>query len=227
MTADKDVADPETQDVLMEQQTDDAVAQQSSPEELEELQDAALSIHDVEPPSSPPTIPQQPASSGVGSAGRLEGHPDPALSGPGTVISAPPPFDWAALLGASAQHMNAATTVSSAGFAFARNATAFGLNLAKRITQGLVALPAIAVDGALTGTAPGNEAGTPSVAQIAHSTVGGFFDLISTVALGGIDVTSALTGAGLGAAGSGLEGVRRSLGSEVLRSLSEFSGLVK
>ncbi|EPQ32162.1 uncharacterized protein PFL1_00359 [Pseudozyma flocculosa PF-1] len=158
-----------------------------------------------------------------------QGHPGSVmLANPGTVVQAPASsMDWSTLLGYSSQGLGAANSASSTGFAFARGATAFGLNLAKRITQGLVALPAMAVDGALTGTVPGSNDGTPSLAKVAHMTVGGFFDAISMVALGGIDVTSAITGAGLGAAGTGVEGLRRWMGSEVLRSLSEFSKLVK
>lgn len=136
-------------------------------------------------------------------------------------------LDWAHMLGLSGQSLNAATTATSFGFAAARSTTAFGLNVAKRFTQGLVALPAMALDGAVTGTSPGSGSDTPTMAQVAHAAVGGVFDVISTLALGGIDVGSAITGASLGAAASGVEGVRRALGSEVLKSLGAFSRLVK
>lgn len=139
-----------------------------------------------------------------------------------------PPVDWPAMLGLGTNTLGAATSASTLGFAAARGATSFGLNFAKRITQGLVALPAMAIDGAATGVPPGgtNNAG-PTVAQLAHSAVGGFFDSISLLALGGIDVGSAITGAGLGAAAVGVEGVRRTMGSEVLRSLAAFGRLVQ
>ncbi|UZJ54585.1 hypothetical protein CBS101457_003905 [Exobasidium rhododendri] len=136
-------------------------------------------------------------------------------------------LDWGHMLGLSGQSLNAATTATSFGFAAARTSTSFGINLAKRITQGLIALPAMAIDGAVTGSAPGSGSNTPTISQAAHAAVGGIFDIISTLALGGIDVGSAITGASLGAAASGVEGVRRALGSEVLKSLGAFSRLVK
>lgn len=141
--------------------------------------------------------------------------------------------DWHHMLGLSGQSINAANTATSLGFAAARSTTAFSLALAKRITQGVVALPAMALDGAVMGNTPsprnydGSGSGTPTFAQMAHKTVGGIFDVISTLAVGGIDVGSAITGASLGAAATGVEGVRRALGSEVLRSLGAFNRLVK
>lgn len=136
-------------------------------------------------------------------------------------------LDWSHMLGLSGQSLNAATTATSFGFAAARTTTAFSLNIAKRVTQTLIALPAMALDGAVTGSVPNSGSSTPTIAQVAHATVGGIFDVISTLALGGIDVGSAVTGASLGAAASGVEGIRRALGSEVLRSLGAFSRLVK
>lgn len=146
-------------------------------------------------------------------------------------------MDWEHFLGLSGQAFNGATTATSIGFAAARSTTAFGLNVAKRFTQGLVALPAIAIDGAVLGNTPsrsnytGERGGpgsrTPTVAEVTHAAVGGLFDVISSLAIGGIDLGSAITGAGLGAAASGVEGLRRALGSEVLRSLGSFSRLVR
>ncbi|KAN0066379.1 hypothetical protein ACQY0O_000473 [Thecaphora frezii] len=203
-------------------------------EELEHLQDAALAIPDSEPSTLTCTnadagarplahATSQPASLTTSSPTQLTCP----LANAATVLPHDPSVEWSTILAFSSQGLSAATAVSSTGFALARGATAFGLNLAKRITQGLVAIPAMAVDGAVTGTVTGSNDATPSLAKLAHMTVGGFFDVISLVALGGIDVTSALTGAGLGAAGSGVEGLQRWMGSEVLRSLSEFSELVK
>ncbi|PWZ00529.1 alpha/beta-hydrolase [Testicularia cyperi] len=178
-------------------------------EEAESLNEAALSIPDSEA-SDPP--------SEVGQAVAQVGNP-------GTVVSSGPGIDWEGVLGHSASGLGAANAATSAYFSFARTATAFGLNVAKRVTQGLVAVPAFLADGALTGTVPGGN--EPSISRVAHSSIAGFFDTISLVATGGIDLTSAITSAGLGAAGSGVEGVRRALGSEVLRSLAEFSKLVQ
>ncbi|SNX83156.1 uncharacterized protein MEPE_01862 [Melanopsichium pennsylvanicum] len=145
---------------------------------------------------------------------------------PGVVATTRSAVDWNGVLGHTGSGLGAANAATSAYFSFARTATAFGLNVAKRVTQGLVAVPALLADGALTGTAPGDTT-NPSIARVAHSGIANFFDTISTLAVGGIDLTSAVTSAGLGAAGSGVEGVRRALGSEVLRSLTEFSKLVK
>ncbi|CEH14512.1 Predicted lipase/calmodulin-binding heat-shock protein [Ceraceosorus bombacis] len=141
--------------------------------------------------------------------------------------------DWMGLLGLSGQGINAANSATSVGFMAARYGTSFGLALAKRITQAVVALPAFAIDAGMgnTPTLPRDGAGADgfgtTAAQTAHAAVGGLFDVISTLALGGIDIGGALTGAGLGALGSSIEGVRRMLGSEVLRSLAAFNRLVK
>ncbi|PWN47884.1 hypothetical protein IE53DRAFT_371080 [Violaceomyces palustris] len=142
----------------------------------------------------------------------------------GKVLIPNPEIDWVSV---TSQTLGAANTASSVGFTMASGMAAFGLNLAKRITQGLVSIPAIAIDGALMGTAPGYGGAEPSAAKLANAAVGGFFDAISFIALGSIQLTGAVTGAGLGAAGSGVEALRRALGSEVLRSLSEFTRLVK
>ena len=183
-------------------------------EEAKSLSEAALSIPDSEAANNDTASVYEPANEEV---------PGDA----GVVTNSGPSVDWQGVLGHSASGLGAANAATSAYFSFARTATAFGLNVAKRVTQGLVAVPAILADGALTGTAPGDTSGTPSIARAAHSGIASFFDAISLVAVGGIDLTSAVTSAGLGAAGSGVEGVRRALGSEVLRSLLEFSKLVK
>ncbi|GAC76681.1 predicted lipase [Moesziomyces antarcticus T-34] len=182
-------------------------------QEAASLNEAALSIPDSEADDDAAST-YEPANEAV---------PGDA----GVVVGGGNPVDWQGVLGHSASGLGAANAATSAYFNFARTATAFGLNVAKRVTQGLVAVPALLADGALTGTAPGDTSGTPSIAQVAHSGIASFFDTISLVAVGGIDLTSAVTSAGLGAASSGVEGVRRSLGSEVLRSLLEFSKLVK
>ncbi|KAI3477036.1 hypothetical protein L1887_61333 [Cichorium endivia] len=182
-------------------------------QEAASLNEAALSIPDSEADDDAAST-YEPANEAV---------PGDA----GVVVGGGNPVDWQGVLGHSASGLGAANAATSAYFNFARTATAFGLNVAKRVTQGLVAVPALLADGALTGTAPGDTSGTPSIAQVAHSGIASFFDTISLVAVGGIDLTSAVTTAGLGAASSGVEGVRRSLGSEVLRSLLEFSKLVK
>jgi hypothetical protein len=144
-------------------------------------------------------------------------------------------IDWNHLLGLSGQGLNAANTATSFGLAAARTTTTFSLNLVKRLTQGIVALPAMALDGTL-GNAPSmsnyvesrdGSSIQPSIASVAHSAVGGLFDVISALAVGGIDIGTVVTGAGIGAAVSGVEGVRRALGSEVLRSLGAFSRLVR
>lgn len=143
-------------------------------------------------------------------------------------------MDWNHLLGLSGQGLNAANAATSMGFAAARQTTAFSLSVAKRFTQGLLALPAMALDGTIMGNAPNTQnyradggPNSSSIAGITHAAVGGIFDVISTLAVGGIDIGTAITGAGLGAAASGVEGVRRALGSEVLRSLGAFSRLVR
>lgn len=182
-------------------------------EEAQSLNEAALSIPDSEAGNDAASL-YEPANEAV---------PGDA----GVVVNRGNGIDWQGVLGHSASGLGAANAATSAYFSFARSATAFGLNVAKRVTQGLVAVPALLADGALTGTAPGDTSGTPSIARVAHSGIASFFDAISLVAVGGIDLTSAVTSAGLGAAGSGVEGVRRALGSEVLRSLLEFSKLVK
>lgn len=128
------------------------------------------------------------------------------------------------LLSLSGQSLGAVNSASSAGFSFARTATALSLNIAKRVTQVAVQLPAMAIDAA-SGTPPGSQ--NSSAAALAHASVGGFFDLVSTLALGGIDLGSALTTAGLGAASTGIEGLRRTLGSEVIRALGQFVKLVQ
>ncbi|PWN98549.1 hypothetical protein FA09DRAFT_338404 [Tilletiopsis washingtonensis] len=142
--------------------------------------------------------------------------------------STPRSAEWARLLGLSGQGVSAANAATSMGFTAARYGTAFSLNIAKRVAQTLVALPAFALDGALGNGLPDGTHGrdAPTASQTAHAAVGGLFDVISTLALGGIDIGSALTSAGLGAAGASIEGVRRLLGSEVMRSLSAFSRLV-
>lgn len=183
-------------------------------EEAQSLSEAALSIPDSEAADDDAASLYQPANEAV---------PGDA----GVVVQQGPSVDWQGVLGHSASGFGAANAATSAYFNFARTATAFGLNFAKRLTQGLVAVPAILADGAFTGTAPGDTSGTPSISRAAHSGIATFFDAISLVAVGGIDLTSAVTSAGLGAAGSGVEGIRRALGSEVLRSLMEFSKLVK
>jgi len=136
-------------------------------------------------------------------------------------------MDWNHLLGLSGQGLNAANAATSIGFAAARQTTAFSLSI--------LALPAMALDGTIMGNAPntqnyrsdGGPNSSSSIAGITHAAVGGIFDVISTLAVGGIDIGTAITGAGLGAAASGVEGVRRALGSEVLRSLGAFSRLVR
>lgn len=127
------------------------------------------------------------------------------------------------------QGLSAASTAASFGFTAARYSTALSLNIAKRVTQAFVALPAFAIDGALGNGVPDGQHGrsTPTASSTAHAAVGGLFDAISAVALGGIDLGNAVTNAGLGVAVSGVEGIRRALGSEVLRSLSAFNRLVK
>lgn len=129
--------------------------------------------------------------------------------------------DWLRVYG---QSLGVATTATSTGFNLARGATAVSLTIAKRLAQVAVALPAMALDAA-SGSVPGGETATASA--IAHQSVGGLFDLISTLALGGIDLGSALTTAGLGAASTGVEGLRRTLGSEVVKSLGQFVKLVQ
>ncbi|KAJ1028606.1 hypothetical protein NDA16_001772 [Ustilago loliicola] len=182
--------------------------------EAQSLSEAALSIPDSEADNDDALTVYEPANEAV---------PGDA----GVVATQDSTGNWQGVLGHSASALGAANAGTSAYFKFARTATAFGLNVAKRVTQGLVAVPALLADGALTGTAPGDTSGTPLIARAAHSGIASFFDAISLVAVGGIDLTSAVTSAGLGAAGSGVEGVRRALGSEVLRSLSEFAKLVK
>ncbi|SJX61812.1 uncharacterized protein SRS1_12796 [Sporisorium reilianum f. sp. reilianum] len=191
---------------------------QEEREEAKSLSEAALSIPDSEASSTAdaasvyePTNEAVPGDAGVVAASSSSG----------------PSVDWQGVLGHSASGLGAANAATSAYFSFARTATAFGLNVAKRVTQGLVAVPALLADGALTGTAPGDMSGTPSISRAAHSGIAAFFDAISLVAVGGIDLTGAVISASLGAAGSGVEGVRRALGSEVLRSLLEFSKLVQ
>ena len=192
------------------------------PSHEESLQDAALAIPDSDALSI--------SSLHTTSTDRLA---DQQSVGEGGEDDPSRALDWSHMLGLSGQSLNAATTATSFGFAAARQTTSFGLALAKRLTQTLVALPAMAIDGAVMGNTPsrgnydGSGSGTPSIAEVAHAAVGGVFDVISSLALGGIDVGSAITGAGLGAAASGVEGVRRALGSEVLRSLGAFSRLVK
>lgn len=134
------------------------------------------------------------------------------------------PWELQNLLSLSGQTLGVASSASSAGFSFAREATSLSLNIAKRLTQVAVALPAMAIDAA-AGTAPGS--GNPTAATIAHKSVGGLFDLLTTLAVGGIDLGSALTSAGLGAASTGIEGIRRSLGSEVVKALGQFVKLVQ
>lgn len=146
-------------------------------------------------------------------------------------------LDWQHILGLSGKGINAASTASSLGFAAAKHTTTIGFNLAKRITQGIVAIPAIALDGAVLGNTPsmsnytgergGPDSRTPTIAEVAHAAVGGMFDVVSNLTLAGIDMGSNITGAGFSAAASGVEGLRRALGSEVLRSLGAFSRLVK
>ncbi|PWN30726.1 hypothetical protein BDZ90DRAFT_229729 [Jaminaea rosea] len=146
--------------------------------------------------------------------------------GSGPLVGSGPQGEWelSDWLRASEQGLGAASSASSAGFSVARGVTSFGLTMAKRFTQLAVALPALLIDSA-NGSVPGSEQAT--FGALAHSSVGGFYDLISTLALGGIDIGSALTSAGLGAASSGVEGTRRALGSEVTRSLGQFAQLVK
>lgn len=188
--------------------------------EAESLNEAALAIPDSEADTTDAATLYEPSNEEVpGDAG--------VVASQGAVADQAPLIDWSGVLGHSASALGAANVGTSAYFNFARTATAFGLNFAKRVTQGLVAVPALLADGALTGTAPGDTSGTPTISQVAHSGIASFFDAISLVAVGGIDLTSAVTSAGLGAASSGAEGVRRALGSEVLRSLMEFSALVK
>lgn len=190
---------------------------QEEREEAKSLSEAALSIPDSE------------ASSTADAASVYEPTNETVPGDAGVVAasSSGPSIDWQGVLGHTGSGLGAANAATSAYFSFARTATAFGLNIAKRVTQGLVAVPALLADGALTGTAPGDTSGAPSISRVAHSGIATFFDAIALVAVGGIDLTSAVTSAGLGAAGSGVEGVRRALGSEVLRSLMEFSKLVK
>ncbi|KAJ1027335.1 hypothetical protein NDA18_003344 [Ustilago nuda] len=182
--------------------------------EAQSFSEAALSIPDSEADNDDALAVYEPANEAV--AGDA-----------GVVATQGPTVNWQGVLGHSVSALGAANAGTSAYFNFARTATAFGLNVAKRVTQGLVAVPALLADGALTGTAPGDTSGNPSIARAAHSGIASFFDAISLVAVGGIDLTSAVTSVGLGAAGSGVEGVRRALGSEVLRSLSEFTKLIK
>lgn len=122
------------------------------------------------------------------------------------------------------QSLSLASAATSAGFSVAKGVTGFSLFLAKRFTQLAVALPAMLVDSA-NGAIPGSKQATFSA--LAHSSVGGLFDLFRTLALGGIDLGSSLTSAGLGVASSGAEGVRRALGSEVIKSLGQFVKLVQ
>lgn len=195
------------------------------PTHEESLQDVALSVPDIDVTDS---------ISQVGANDTAHDDADAHMQHGDVDGSTRHQADWSHMLGLSGQTLGAATSATSLGFAAARQTTAFGLGLAKRITQGIVALPAIAFDGAVLGNAPSmdnyrnsNGNSTPTAAEVAHAAVGGVFDLISTFALGGIDIGSAITGAGLGAAAAGVEGTRRALGSEVVRSLSAFSKLVK
>lgn len=186
-------------------------------EEVESLQDAALAVPDSDALSAS-TLRTTSSDAAVD---------DQALVEQQSSNDTRHQLDWSHMLGLSGQSLNAATTATSFGFAAARTTTAFSLNIAKRVTQSLIALPAMAIDGAVTGSVPNSGDNTPTIASAAHAAVGGIFDVISTLALGGLDVGSAVTGASLGAAASGVEGIRRALGSEVLRSLGAFSRLVK
>lgn len=190
---------------------------------VDSLREAALSIPDVEakdhhqdPSTSSLQLSSSQNDNPITSQGGLFSSDQLQVPGSESGSGSQTPIDWPALLGVSSQTLDAASTATSIGFSAARVATQFGLTFAKRLTQVLVALPAMAVDGALLGVAPGGIASNendssrqPSAAAIAHATVGGLFDGIAMLALGGIDVGSALTGAGLGAAGAGVEGVRR------------------
>lgn len=187
--------------------------------DLDELQQAALDIPDSEPLGEADDTNAQLTTAQSSSAapiqqdvGRFQG------SGPHGEFELQ---DW---LRISNDSLGLASTATSAGFNVAKGVTGFSLFLAKRVTQLAVALPALIVDSA-SGAVPGSEQATFSA--LAHSSVGGFFDLISTLAVGGIDLGSALTSAGLGAASSGVEGIRRSLGSEVVKSLGQFVKLVQ
>ena len=206
-------ATPSTQSDSHPPSAEEVADAEEEREEVKSLSEAALSIPDSEADNESGSVYEPTHENVAGDAGVV------ARSGA--------PIDWNGALGHSASGLGAANAATSAYFSFARTATAFGLNVAKRVTQGLVAVPALLADGALTGTAPGDTSGTPSISRAAHSGIASFFDAISLVAVGGIDLTSAVTSAGLGAACSGIEGVRRALGSEVLRSLMEFSKLVK
>lgn len=165
-------------------------------------------------PTSPTSPPPPPLVAPVNTSGIQIDGPNPG--------QAPCQLeDW---LRVSGQSLGVATTATSTGFNIARGATAVSLTIAKRLAQVAVALPAMAFDS-VNGNVPGGESAT--VSAIAHQSVGGLFDLISTLALGGIDLGSALTTAGLGAASTGVEGIRRTLGSEVVKSLGQFVKLVQ
>ncbi|CAO1618594.1 unnamed protein product [Parajaminaea phylloscopi] len=200
--------------------------------ELDELQRAVLDIPDSEASESDEGgLPEDEASAlqvatdgttTIGDPNRVQ--PQQQLTGPlqGSGINGEWELqDW---LRVSNQSLGFASAATSAGFSVAKGVTGMSLFLAKRFTQLAVALPAMLVDSA-NGAVPGSEQATFSA--LAHSGVGGFFDLISTLALGGIDLGSSLTSAGLGAASSGVEGVRRALGSEVIKSLGQFVKLVQ
>lgn len=194
--------------------------------ELEELERAVESLPSsdagsvaesasVAAGSPPPSVPSALAPAAVNTSGIQIDGPDPN-QGPWQLE------DW---LRVSGQSLGVATTATSTGFNLARGATAISLTIAKRLAQVAVALPAMAIDS-VNGTVPGDRSGATASA-LAHQSVGGLFDLISTLALGGIDLGSALTTAGLGAATTGVEGIRRTLGSEVVKSLGQFVKLVQ
>lgn len=192
--------------------------------ELDELQQAALTIPDSEAgqEQKSATAAEQAVIASRGSvAAPIQDQPP---SGPLVGSGENGEWelqDWLRLYG---QSLGVASTATSTGFTVARGVTDFSLGLAKRFTQAAVALPAMLIDSA-NGNVPGGQNATFSA--VAHSSVGGMFDLVSTLALGGIDAGSALTSAGLGAASSGVEGIRRSLGSEVIKSLGQFVKLVQ
>ncbi|CAO1629060.1 unnamed protein product [Sympodiomycopsis kandeliae] len=193
--------------------------------ELQELERVVESLPDSPTSSSHQSLVTQPPNAISPS---LSSSP-PAVNTSGIQVDGPASGsgeprqleDWLRITG---QSLGAATTATSTGFNVARGVTSISLNIAKRLTQVAVALPALALDS-MNGSVPGSDSATASV--IAHQTVNGFFNLISTLAIGGIDLGSTLTTTGLITVTNGLEGLNKILGSEVIKSLGQFVKLVQ
>jgi len=129
-------------------------------------------------------------------------------------------WTWSQLLDTGSQGLSLANTATSAGFSTARFFTSTGIEIAKRVSQYSLALPAYAYDLANSADQSG------SAARSVHSVVGALFDGVSMLALGAVDISGNITAAALGGAITGLSSISSAISSELARSLASFARLV-